>query len=154
MSIPLASSINKSVSRTPVVLLRTAAVLMLLHFVGHTLGMMRGSSHGPEEVAVIETMKAHRFDMMGSMRSYWDFFLGFGYAASISMFLQMVLFWFLARLAGTHPASARPFIAVFLIAWAAEVLLCLKYFFIAPTVFAVIMVAVLAAAWLTMRPRA
>jgi hypothetical protein len=136
------------------ILLRTAAILMFLHFAGHTIGMTRGPSHGSEEVAVIQSMQAHQFDMMGSSRTYWDFFLGFGYDASINMLLEAVLLWLLARLATRDPASARPFIAVFLLAWIPSALLYLRYFFIAPTAFAFLMIAVLGAAWATARPYA
>jgi hypothetical protein len=119
---------------------------MLLHFVGHTLGMMHGPSHGPEEMGVIESMKAHYFATMGSSRSYWDYFLGFGFDASINMLLQAVLLWFFAALAKTDPAAARPFIAVLVLAWIAATLLYVRYFFAAPIVFAMLMVVVLGAA--------
>jgi hypothetical protein len=133
-------------SNKPSILLRAAAILVLLHFVGHTVGMLQGPSHGQEEVGVIEAMRAHHFNMMGSSRSYWDFFLGFGFDASINMLLQAALLWLLAALARTNPAVARPFIAVFVLAWIAVLLLYLKYFFAAPIVFAIVMVAVLGAA--------
>jgi hypothetical protein len=124
---------------------------MLVHFVGHTIGMVQGPSHGAEEVAVIEAMKAHHFNMMGSSRSYWDFFLGFGFDASLNMLLQAVLLWLLAGVARTDTAMARPFIAAFALAWAAGVPLCIRYFFAAPIVFGIVMVAVLVAAWATAR---
>ena len=133
------------------VLLKTASVLMLLHFVGHTLGMMRGPSHGPEEVGVIESMKTHHFDAMGSSRSYWDYFLGFGFDASINMLFQAVLLWLLAGVARTNFAIVRPFIALLLAAWIASMLLYIKYFFLAPIAFAALMVLVLGAAWVSAR---
>ncbi len=135
----------------PSILLRVAAILMFVHFAGHTLGMLQPPSHGPEEIAVIQQMKAHSFNVMGSNRAYWDFFLGFGFDASLTMLLQAVLLWLLASLVKTNPAVARPFIAVFILAWTASAVLCLKYFFVAPTVFAVLMVAVLAGAWAATR---
>jgi hypothetical protein len=134
-------------SSAPVILLRIAAALMLLHFVGHTLGMLQPPSHGPEEVAVIDSMKSHRFNMMGSMRTYWDFFLGFGYDASLNMILQAGLLWLLSRLARRDLAATRPFIAILVLAWIGAFLLYLKYFFIAPIIFAALMMAVLGIAW-------
>jgi hypothetical protein len=135
----------------PVILLRAAAVLMFVHFAGHTIGMLQGPSHGPEEVVVIEAMKTHHFDVMGSSRSYWDFFLGFGFGASIDMLLQTVLLWLLSSLARKDAASARPFIAVFVLVWIANVALCARYFFIAPLAFAILMELILIAAWMCTR---
>jgi hypothetical protein len=120
---------------------------MFLHFAGHSLGMLRGPSHGAEEIAVLDTMRNHHFDTMGSSRSYMDFFLGFGWDASINMFVQGVLLWLLATTAKTRPAEARPFIALFTIAWVASVFLYLKFFFVAPVVFAILMAIVLGSAW-------
>ncbi len=131
----------------PVVLLRIAAVLMFLHFAGHTVGMLQGPSHGAAEIAVQAFMRGSQFDFMGSNRSYWDFFLGFGYAASLSMLLQTVLLWLLAGLARTDPIRSRPFIAVFVVAWVAEIPLDARYFFAAPLIFAIAMAIVLALAW-------
>lgn len=136
-------------SMKPVILLRTASVLMFVHFAGHTLGMMSGPSHGAEEIAVIDTMRSHFFDTMGSNRSYWDFLRGFGFDASINMLLQAILFWFLARLARTDQATTRPFIALFAIGWLVTAVLYIRYFFLAAIVFAIVMVIVLAAAWAT-----
>ena len=134
--------------------LRIAAVLMLIHAVGHTFGMLSGPSHGSEEIAVIEMMRNHQFDMMGTSRSYWDFFLGFGYDATINMLLQTALLWVLSRVAKTDPAMTRPFVAILTVVWIASTALYIRYLFIAPVSFAVLMVVVLAAAWITAKPRA
>ena len=91
-------------------------------------------------------MKSYGFDAMVSMRSYWDFFLGVGYDASLSLLLQAVLLWLLAGTAKKDPVAARPFIGVFACVWAATVFLYVKYFFVAPVVLAVLMVMVLGAA--------
>ena len=63
---------------TPPLLLRIAAVVALLQFAAHLLLVVLASpKHGPEEVAVVETMKSHRFDFLGAKRSYWDFYFGY-----------------------------------------------------------------------------
>jgi len=50
-------------------LLRTASVLTLVHCILHTIGgVLAPPSHGAEEIALIETMRAHRFEFMGSIR--------------------------------------------------------------------------------------
>ena len=63
----------------PTLFLRIASILTFVHCVLHTFGgVLSSPRHGAEEVAVIEAMKSHSFDVMGSMRSYWDFFFGYG----------------------------------------------------------------------------
>ena len=91
--------------------LRIASVLSLIQCVLHTVGGVFGSpKHGAEEVAVIETMKSHRFDFMGSMRSYWDFVFGYGLFVTIDLIVQTILFWQLAVRqveSGLDPANCR-----------------------------------------------
>jgi hypothetical protein len=132
----------------PVILLRIAAVLMFIHLAGHTMGMLQGPSHGAAESAVIDAMKSRHFDVMGSSRSYWDFFLGFGYDASLNMLMQTVLLWLLANMAKTDPVRTRPFTALLTLTWIGSVALDVRYFFAAPLVFAIVLTVVLALAWI------
>jgi hypothetical protein len=120
----------------PVTLLRAASVLTLIHFAGHTFGGVFGSpSHGPQEIAVIETMKNYRFNVMGSSRGYWDFFFGYGLIVSLNLLTQTVLFWQLAALARNGFSLVRPIIVLFAICYVGLAILSLRYFFAAPAVF-------------------
>jgi hypothetical protein len=111
-----------------------AAVLSLLHSVGHTIGGVFGvdASPGTKEGAVVEAMKSNQFDVMGATRSYWDFFIGYGLTISVSELLLAVVLWLLAGLAKTDPRRLRPIIAVFLLANLAFTILAWKYFFMPP----------------------
>lgn len=85
---------------TPTLFLRIASILTVVHCVLHTFGGVLGSpKHGAEEIAVIETMKSHPFDVMGSVRSYWDFFFGYGLFVTIFLLGASVLFWQLGSFA-------------------------------------------------------
>jgi hypothetical protein len=76
--------------------LRIAAVLTLIHSILHTIGGVFGKPvPGPAEQAVA-AMKVNHFVLMGSLRSYWDFFVGFGLAISIFLITDAVVFWLLA----------------------------------------------------------
>src|SRR6266581_4174942 len=99
----------------PTVLLRIASVVALVQFAAHTLLFVFSSpKHGPEESAVVEAMKAHRFDFIGSMRSYWDFYFGYGLEPAFFCLLEAVLFWQLATIAKTTPLVPDILIAAFL----------------------------------------
>ncbi len=138
---------------TPTILLRIAAILTLLHFAGHTLGGVFGApTHGSEELAVLDAMKSHRFDFMGSARAYWDFYFGFALFTSVNLLLQSVLFWQLATLAKTDAARVRPMVALFFCGYVAFALLSWRYFFAAPLVGEIAIAACLGLATAAARP--
>jgi hypothetical protein len=128
--------------------LRIASVLSFIHCVLHTVGGVFGSpQHGAEEIAVIESMKTHHFDLLGSMRSYWDFFFGYGLFVTIILFILGIVFWQLAGLATTNPYSVRPIVAAFCLNFLAMAVVAWKYFFIAPAVAELLIALCLAAAF-------
>jgi hypothetical protein len=130
--------------------LRAASVLTLIHAVLHTVGGVLGKpQHGPEEFAVIETMKSHVFDVMGSMRSYWDFNFGYGLMVSITLLVQAVLFWQLATMAKTNARWTKPILILFFFNFVATSVVAWKYFFVAPAVTEISIAACLAAAYFT-----
>lgn len=119
----------------PTALLRIAAVLTLIHCILHTVGGVFASpKHGAEELAVIETMKAHRFAVMGSMRSYWDFFFGYGLFVTIVLFVHALFFWQLAAFAKSNSAWLRPILGLFFFNFIAMAVVSWRYFFIGPAV--------------------
>jgi hypothetical protein len=129
-------------------LLRIAAVLSLLYFLGHSAGAPWTPSSGGEAGAVVGGMKSFRFDVFGSNRTYWDFYLGFGLSVSVFLLLQSVVLWLLAGLSADAPARVRPIVLVFLVANAAQLALVVRYFFLPPIVLTVALTLCLAlAAW-------
>ena len=117
---------------TPSTLLRIAAVLALLQGAAHaTLIVFASPKHGPDEVAVIEAMKSHRFIFLGAQRSYWDFYFGYALIAAIICVVETVLFWQAAGLgAGVIRAVAGVFIAFNLV----HAMLASRYFFVTPII--------------------
>jgi hypothetical protein len=113
-------------------LLRTAAVLNLVFLAGHTWGIFAQRSRGPGERSLFEAMRAYRFLAMGSLRSHWDFYLGFSLFLSANLLVLTVLMWQLGSLARTDAARARPFMATLLGGYILFSALCWRYFFIAP----------------------
>lgn len=122
----------------PVLFLRIASVMTLIHAVLHTVGGVFGKvDPGPAAVAVA-AMKANTFPFMGSMRSFWDFYFGLGLALSISMTAEGILMWQLASLARTDARSLRPMMATFLVAYLVIALNSYAHFFPLPVIFEVI----------------
>src|SRR4029079_19378373 len=116
-------------------LLRTASIVALLQGLAHTFLIVSAApKHGPDEIAVLGAMKAHRFDFLGSRRSYWDFYFGYALFVALTCVIEAVLFWQLATLAAAQPALARPIVALFCGANVGFALLAAKYFFVTPIV--------------------
>ena len=138
----------------PVVFLRVASVLTLVHAVLHTIGGVFGSVNpGPAAVAVA-AMKVNQFLVMGNMRSYWDFYFGLGLALSISMTAEGILMWQLASLARTDARRLRPIMATFLVAYLAIAVNSNAHFFIAPVVFEILIAGCFGAAIATAKEKA
>lgn len=83
--------------KTPGILLKTAAILMLIHATGHTLGHSRWKyPSDPGQQQIVKAMTGSRFPFMGKMRSAGDYFDGYGYACSIAMLVFVFTLWFLS----------------------------------------------------------
>ena len=115
----------------PTLWLRIAAGLALFNAVGHTIGQL-STPTDTEALSAVQAMQAHRFEVMGSTRTYWDFFTGFSVFITITVLLVAVLCWQLASLAKSAPRMARPMIAALAIAYVGYSVLGWLYLFAAP----------------------
>jgi hypothetical protein len=121
---------------------------------GHTLGGR--SSWSPAGANdTLRAMRTFHMDVFSVSRTYYNFFMGFGHSISIYIPLQAVLLWLLAGLAKRDLASVRPFIATFLLASLA--LLIVSWIFIFPVpaaCFASVTVCLLISYVLSLKSRA
>lgn len=128
--------------------LRIASVLAIIHAILHTIGgVLSKPNNGAPEIAVIEAMKSRSFNVMGSMRTYWDFFYGYGWLLGLALLVEGILFWQLATIAKTNAAPIRPIIMLFCINFVVTTIIAWEYFFIAPAVTEILIAAFLAAAY-------
>ena len=79
-------------------------------------------------------MKSYHLDVMGLMRSYWDFLFGYGLSVTITLLVQAILFWQLAALAKRNSACVRPIVALFAFNCIGIAIISWKYFFVGPAV--------------------
>jgi hypothetical protein len=118
----------------PVIFLRIASVLTLIHAALHTIGgVFGGVAAGAQQVAV-SAMKTNEFLAMGAMRSYWDFYMGMGLAVSVLLTAEGVVFWQLGSLAKSDGARLRPILATFLVAYLVFAVNSYRYFFWGPVI--------------------
>lgn len=106
------------------VLYRIAAVLLLLFAAGHTLGFSQSDPAWGVD-PLLGSMRSSHFDVMGSHRTYWDFFLGAGFTVGVLYVFAAVSAWqlgglpaaTLARMRGTTWAFAFAFAAIAVLSW-------------------------------------
>jgi hypothetical protein len=98
-------------------------------------------------------MQSIHFDIMGTNRTYWDFFVGFGLFFTIFLVFTAVLAWQLAGLSHEALAIMRGTAWALVICFAAVTILAFRYAFVVPIVFSIlILLCLTAAAWPSAKP--
>lgn len=101
----------------PKILLRVAAILMLLHTLGHTMGAL-GWKNAPNDAirGVISGMQKNHFVFMGRSASLADFYEGYGLSMIGVLLLVSITLWLLSG-DSNNPLSRKlqPLFALFLL---------------------------------------
>ena len=118
----------------PVLFLRVASVLTLIHSALHTIGGVFGKPAPGVAAATLETMKANAFPAMGMMRTYFDFLRGMGLAVTVFLAVEAIVFWQLGSLAKTDALRLRPILASFTVAYLALAWNAYVYIFLGPVI--------------------
>ena len=127
---------------------RIAAVLLLLFAAGHTFGFRQSDPQWGVD-ALLGSVRSIHFDVQGFNRTYWHFFVGFGFFVSVFLLFSAVLAWQLGGLPAETLAVMRVTVWALALCFAAITVLSWIYLFIVPIVFSmVITVCLTAAAWL------
>jgi len=130
---------------------RISAVLLVLFSAGHTLGFSKVDPNWHLET-VVNSMQSIQFSAQGSLRTYWDFYVGFGLFVSVLLLFAALVCWQLAILK-TETRHALRWLCWSLVAcFAGVAFLNWKYFFAVPLVFSVVVLLFLTlGAWLSGR---
>ena len=81
---------------------------------------------------MIETMKTHHFNVMGSTRSYWDFFFGYGLFVTVFLLFYALILWYLGSLASRNLPWIRLILVFLFLNFMVMAIISWKYFFLAP----------------------
>ena len=98
-------------------------------------------------MVLLQSMKSVPFDAMVFSRTYWDFYVGFGFAISGYLLVQAVVLWQLASRVKADPLGIRPIIASFFVSFVVNAILVWMFFFTAPLVLAIAIAIFLALAF-------
>lgn len=135
----------------PMIWLRAASILTLIHSILHTVGGVFGEvPSGPAETAAA-AMKVNTFVTMGVTRSYWQFYRGMGLGMTILLTLEAVALWLLGNVVRESDSDLRPVLAVFLVGYVAMAMNSWKYFFAAPVVVELLIAACIGGAIFAMK---
>jgi hypothetical protein len=108
----------------PKLLLRIAAILILIHGLLHTTGFSQWKQDpDPAKHELIKLMTGQKFPFMGTSRNMGQYYDGFGYCGSIALFLIALLLWIVSGDLLANPSLAKKVILVIslaLLAWAID----------------------------------
>jgi hypothetical protein len=115
-------------------LYRIASVLLILFAVGHTLGFRRVDPRWKLD-PIIAALRSMHFEVQGLNRTYWDFYVGFGFFVTVFLLFAAILAWQLGGLPKEQLAAmpivtwglAACFVMVTFLSW--------RYFFVVPLIF-------------------
>jgi hypothetical protein len=143
-----------STSMRPSFPLRIVAILMAVGDIGHTSGVLRTIPRSLAEGGLLQPLQAFHITTMGTSRTHWDFYVGFGLSVTCQFLLIAGLAWMAGTLADAEPARARPFIYLLLVAQLAGLVIGVVYFFLAPVAVTVLTIVCLIWALVLTRPGA
>lgn len=127
----------------PVLFLRIASVLTLIHSALHTMGGVFGKPAPGVAAATDAVMRANQFVVFGVTRTYFDFLRGMGLGVTIFLTAEAIVFWQLGSLAKIEAARLRPIIATFMIAYLVFAVNSYTYFFLMPVIVEIVIAACL-----------
>jgi len=134
-------------------LYRISSILLLLFAAGHTFGF-RQIDPAWRVDSLVESMKTIHFNANGSVRTYWDFFVGFGLFVTVLLVFAAIVAWQFGSLPSETYAAMRVSAWGFAVCFAVVAYLSWRYFFIIPLVFSIaIFLCLVAAAWLSTSQR-
>jgi hypothetical protein len=130
---------------------RVAAVLLLLFAIAHTLSFRQSDPIWGVD-ALLSSMRSIHFDVQGSNRTYWDFFVAAGFSVGVLYLFAAILAWQLGGLPVETLALMRGAAWAFALSFAAITVVSWRYLFIIPVAFSIaITVCLTTAAWISAR---
>lgn len=115
---------------------RTGAIATLVTGVFHLVGHFSEPQTPPDEKGrlLLELVRTHRMDMMGSERTMWDLMSGFSLAFSLFLFIVGLLGLVLVRRLPEDAATMRIVTGFSALSTGGLLAISVTYWFLAPTV--------------------
>jgi hypothetical protein len=131
--------------------LRISSIILFLFALGHTIGFQTFRPASQRGLEVMEAMRSVPFEV-GTATAHWmDFYLGFGFAVSVSGFVFAILAWLLSSATIAEIPLARTVTWLLCASQIASIVLSLRYF--GPVQAGFSLVSTAALAWSAVRLR-
>jgi MFS family permease len=128
-------------------LLRAASAVMLALAIGHTLGSPWTPAQGPDALGVVSAMRGYHFNVMGLDRSYFNFYVGFGWMLSAYLFAHAILYWQLSSILDRVGQKLSGIVGILAIESLSTAILAWKFLFWVPVVMSALIALLLVAAF-------
>ena len=127
----------------PVLFLRIASVMTLIHSILHTVGGVFGKPLPGVAAATEAAMRTNQFVVFGLSRTYFQFYRGLGLGITLSLTTQAIVLWQFATLAKTDASRLRPVIATFMVSYLVFAVNSYEFFFFGPVIVEILIAACL-----------
>ena len=108
--------------------LRISSIILFLFALGHTVGFQTFRPASQQGLAVMEAMRSVPF-AFGSATVHWmDFYMGFGFALSVSGFFSAIVAWRLSTATVAEICLARTITWLLCATQVASIVLSMRYF--------------------------
>lgn len=131
---------------SPVALIRTSSVLVVLLMFGHTSAYPWNSTQVPREKLLGDSMKTVDFIFLGERSTYWNLYFGWGLWMAVSLLTLAIILWLLSDLAHVAPRNVGVISGVISATSLIGIYLSFRFFYIPPIIFYSVICALLAAA--------
>ena len=128
---------------------RFAATVLILYCILHSYGaLLTTPQFGADSDSVIAAMRSVHFPAQGFRDTWYGFYEGFGWFASVLFALSAAQLWIIGGWDDARRRSARSLVLALALAHAVGAALCLEYFFTAALFFSTLTtIAILWALW-------
>src|SRR5258708_26085497 len=117
---------------SPVVLVRLSSILVFLLMVGHTSAYPWTSTHGLQEIQLVDSMRSVEFEFMGERSSYWSLYFGWGLLISALVLTLAIILWLLSGLARLAPRRLGVIIGIISSSCLVGACLSFRFFYLPP----------------------
>lgn len=85
------------------VLLRIAALLLVVHLLGHSMGHSKWDKpEDPQMAEVVKVMKGYKGEFMGAVKSMADYYNGYSLIMFLVFGMTIFILWISSGFIGTH----------------------------------------------------
>ena len=120
---------------SPVGLLRLSSLLFVGLMIGHISAYPWTSIHVLQDTQLVDSMKSVAFEFMGERSSYWSLYFGWGLWMGVSLLTLAIILWVLSDLTRFAPRGVGVVAGVISASCLIGAYLSLRYFYIPPVLF-------------------